>query len=235
MGSVRRGPRAPETTRGDAAYWCSNDHAIRQPTPRRAAGRPRQSQKRTDRTALPRARPSAAWQKYTSPAEGGIDNAGGGGRESSPEHLVQAATRCATRLPFGAGDLFAGQGAAGERLSSERLLGAVPRRAGDGASPSNPVWRSPAFELPTLVDTMGALFAEAVATYEQDFGEVQKGTEPGTWSTASRRRRRRAAGGPGAALRQRGHFRRRSAIGAARGGNSACPTATTRSCSRTTT
>jgi hypothetical protein len=28
---------------------------------------------------------------------------------------------------------------------------------------------------------MGALFAEAVATYEQDFGEVQKGTFPLPW------------------------------------------------------
>ena len=47
---------------------------------------------------------------------------------------------------------------------------------GDPATtePSKGPPRSPAFELPTLVDTMGALFAEAVATYEQDFGEVAR-------------------------------------------------------------
>ena len=76
---------------------------------------------------------------------------------------------------------FAGQGAAGV-IAYQASASSAPYR-GDPATtePSKGPPRSPAFELPTLVDTMGALFAEAVATYEQDFGEVQKGTFPLPW------------------------------------------------------
>ena len=123
----------------------------------------------------------AVWQKYTPPAEGGIDNL----RAAAAKALQSGAKGGDAMRYYGyhlaRATFFAGQGAAGV-LAYQASASSAPYR-GDPATtePSKGPPRSPAFELPTLVDTMGALFAEAVATYEQDFGEVQKGTFPLPW------------------------------------------------------
>ena len=121
------------------------------------------------------------WQKYTPPAEGGIDNL----RAAAAKALQSGAKGGDAMRYYGyhlaRATFFAGQGAAGV-IAYQASASSAPYR-GDPATtePSKGPPRSPAFELPTLVDTMGALFAEAVATYEQDFGEVQKGTFPLPW------------------------------------------------------
>ena len=123
----------------------------------------------------------AVWQKYTPPAEGGIDNL-----RAAAAKALQSGAKGGDAMRyygyhFARATFFAGQGAAGV-LAYQASASSAPYR-GDPATtePSKGPPRSPAFELPTLVDTMGALFAEAVATYEQDFGEVQKGTFPLPW------------------------------------------------------
>ena len=116
----------------------------------------------------------AVWQKYTPPAEGGIDNL----RAAAAKALQSGAKGGDAMRYYGyhlaRATFFAGQGAAGV-LAYQASASSAPYR-GDPATtePSKGPPRSPAFELPTLVDTMGALFAEAVATYEQDFGEVAR-------------------------------------------------------------
>ena len=136
----------------------------------------------TDRTHGFVEGPSVAfWQKYAPPAEGGIDNL----RAAAAKALQSGAKGADAMRYYGyhlaRATFFAGQGAAGV-IAYQASASSAPYR-GDPATtePSKGPPRSPAFELPTLVDTMGALFAEAVATYEQDFGEVQKGTFPLPW------------------------------------------------------
>ena len=139
----------------------------------------------------------AVWQKYTPPAEGGIDNL----RAAAAKALQSGAKGGDAMRYYGyhlarATFFRSGGKVAAPVWKSTSELGSTPyqasassapshrsRRPGDPATtePSKGPPRSPAFELPTLVDTMGALFAEAVATYEQDFGEVQKGTFPLPW------------------------------------------------------
>ena len=130
----------------------------------------------------------AAWQKYTPPAEGGIDNL----RAAAAKALQSGAKGGDAMRYYGyhlaRATFFAGQGAAGV-LAYQASASSAPYR-GDPATtePSKGPPRSPAFELPTLVDTMGALFAEAVATYEQDFGEVARTAHKSDSAALARRR-----------------------------------------------
>lgn len=126
--------------------------------------------------------PSVAfWQAYTPPAEGGINNL-----RAAATKAIRSGAKSGDALRYygyhlARATFFAGQGAAG--VLAYKASESSATYQGDPATtePSKEPPRSPAFELPTLVDTMGALFAEAVATYEQDFGEVQKGTFPLPW------------------------------------------------------
>ena len=138
--------------------------------------------------------PSVAfWQKYAPPAEGGIGNL----RAAAAKALQSGAKGADAMRYYGyhlaRATFFAGQGAAGV-IAYQASASSAPYR-GDPATtePSKGPPRSPAFELPTLVDTMGALFAEAVATYEQDFGEVQKGTFPLPWDMVNGVRNRQTS------------------------------------------
>ena len=130
----------------------------------------------------------AAWQKYTPPAEGGIDNL----RAAAAKALQSGAKGGDAMRYYGyhlaRATFFAGQGAAGV-IAYQASASSAPYR-GDPATtePSKGPPRSPAFELPTLVDTMGALFAEAVATYEQDFGEVARTAHKSDSAALARRR-----------------------------------------------
>lgn len=140
--------------------------------------------------------PSVAfWQEYKAPASSGLENL----REATTKALREAgAGSDAFRYwsyHLARATFFAGQAAAG--VVAYQASAAAARSSGDMLEQPSEADGEPTVpkmalsDLPTLVDTMGSLYAEAIATWEQDFGEVSKGTFRLPWDMVDERNRQR--------------------------------------------